>query len=82
MQPTWADRALPNVNMYEDSPSVIDPGNAGVFGYGTRDNMEMTPQQLYERQETHPYHQGAQPEVGGFGLGALLRRMRKPERGA
>jgi hypothetical protein len=77
IEPTWGERAIPQVNMYQpNNMPIVQP--EGFFG--TQDNMEITPQQLYEQQVSHPFYAGsARPEdqngsMAG-GLGQLRRKM-------
>lgn len=63
-QPSWADRALPRVDFNQH-------GNMPVMSpMATGDNMELTPLQMYERQNP------PQVESNG-GMAALLEQMRR-----
>jgi hypothetical protein len=66
-EPTWAERALPWMNpdhVDGQSPAVVDPNNAGAFGYGTQDRMEMRPEQLPLPEQERPWH----PMMQGYGV--------------
>lgn len=71
IEPTWGERAIPQVDMHQpNNMPIVQPQGA----FGTQDSMEITPQQLYERQTSHPFHSGSSQTQGLAGLFEQMKR--------